>query len=419
MRRVPGLRSPFEVVVGVPGDKSLSHRALVLAAMADGRSRLAGLAPGADVAATISCLRALGVSVEDGMVDGSVVAAWRTDSGPLDAGNSGTTMRLLTGVLAGRSAPTTIVGDESLLRRPMRRLVDPLGRLGATVTVSDDGTAPIVVAGGDLRGADVLIDVASAQVRTAVALAALQAEGTSTIDSPSGYRDHTERWLAALGLGGRGEGEVFEVRPGPIPPLDIDLPGDTSSASALWAAAAIATGSQVTTPRVSLNPGRIGFLEVLRLMGALVDVSQTGDVLGDPFGDVSVTGAPLTGVDVRGALSTRLLDEVPLLAVVAAHASGVTEVSDATELRGKESDRIASVAAMIRALGGTVEDRPDGLVIEGKPLTGGAVDSQGDHRIAIAAAIASAGGHPVDVAGCEAADVSWPGFLDVIGGLWS
>jgi len=301
----------------------------------------------------------------------------------------------------------------------MRRLVEPLGALGARVSVSDAGTPPVVVDGGPLRGAPVSIPIASAQVRTAVALAALQALGPTTVDSPPGFRDHTERWFTHLGLGEAITATGFRIDPGPVPPFRAVLPGDPSSASFLWAAAALSPGSTVRVRKVSLNPGRIGFLDLLASMGAIVDIVPKGDVLGDPVGDVTVTGAALHGTTIGGVAAVRALDELPLVAVVAGFAEGITTVGDAAELRTKESDRIATTVDMIRALGGRAESTESGFAVEGTGLSGGTVAAGHDHRIAMAAAVAATGAGSVVVDGFEIAAVSWPGFEQVLEETWS
>jgi 3-phosphoshikimate 1-carboxyvinyltransferase len=326
-------------------------------------------------------------------------------------------MRLLAGAVAGRPFTTTIRGDRSLMRRPMERLAGPLRSLGAGVSVGPDGRPPVAVTGGALRGTAIEIPIPSAQVRTATALAALQAIGPTSIASPPGFRDHTERWLTALGLGSGDS--PFVVHPGSVPTLDIDLAGDPSSAAFLWVAAAVNPGSTVLTERVSLNPGRIGLIEILRRMGTIVTVTETGLILGDPVGDVEVTGAGLQGVEVRGIEAARVLDELPVLAIAASHAGGPTVVGDASELRVKETDRIAAIVAMMTALGGQAHETPDGFEIHPTLLTGGTVDSAGDHRIAMAAAVAAGAGVEVEVEGFAAADVSWPGFGDALEAMWS
>lgn len=418
--RGPG--RPFRARAEVPGDKSLSHRALLLAGMADGASPIRGLGPGRDVAATARALRLLGVEVGRGRVVSKGVAAWHPAPEVIDCGNSGTTLRLLAGALAGRPFPSVLDGDASLRRRPMGRLVGPLTALGADVEVSEAGTPPVSVrAPSPLRGTDVVIDLASAQVRSAFALAALQAEGPSSIDGPPGFRDHTERWFEHFGLGHRTSDTRFVVLPGPVPAVDYDLPGDPSSAAFLWAAAASLPGARVEVPDVSLNPGRIGFLGVLVAMGAEVDTSIERWIHGDPAGSVSVGGRGLRGVEVAGEQAVAALDELPLVAVLGMLAEGLTVVRDAAELRAKESDRIVATVEMIRSLGGDAEATDDGFVVVGDgPPPGGIVDAMGDHRIAMAAAVAAtAATGPVRIVGADVAAVSWPTFYDELEALWS
>lgn len=416
MRQVAPRGDPFHADAAIPGDKSLSHRALILAAMAPGSSNLRNLGPGGDVESTRRVLRCLGVNITAGTVHSPGIGAWSKPAAVLDAGNSGTTMRLMTGALAGRPFRSLLDGDESLRRRPMTRLVGPLAALGGEVTPGPGGRPPVSVHGGSLQGAHVELGIASAQVRTAVMLAALQADGGSTVDSPPGFRDHTERWLQHLGRGVWESETRFRVDPGPVPPLQLSVPSDPSSAAFLWTAAAAVPGSIVTTRGVSLNPGRTGFLDVLAAMGAGVAIEMTANVLGDPVGDVTVTGGRLQAAEVSGALTVRMLDELPLVAVLGGLAEGTTMVADAGELRVKESDRIASTVSMLTAIGGDIEARDDGFAVTGSgSYAGGVVDAAGDHRIAMAAAVAAAGcSTVVTVHGAEAADVSWPGFFAML-----
>lgn len=415
-------RGGFHAEALVPGDKSLSHRALILAAMADGESRITDLGPGADVAATREALRALGVEVADNVVASPGVGEWTEPDGELDCGNSGTTLRLMAGALAGRPFSSILTGDASLRSRPMRRLVTPLTALGASVVLSGDDTPPVEVAApAPLIGADVTLELASAQVRTAFALAALQAAGPSTIESPAGFRDHTERWLETMRLGTRLEGTAFRIDPGPVPAIDYEIPGDPSSAAYLWAAAAISRGSEVTTPGIVLNPGRIGFLQILEMFGAVIEADVTGYMLGDAVGTVTVRGHGLFAAEVSGSLAVAALDELPLVAVLGALGEGITVVRDAQELRAKESDRIESTVNMILALGGGAEPTEDGFAVVGTGwLEPGTVASEGDHRIAMSAAVAATGATgPVAIEGAEAAEVSWPGFYEQLEAVWS
>jgi 3-phosphoshikimate 1-carboxyvinyltransferase len=412
---------PFHAEARVPGDKSLGHRALILAAIAEGHSVVRGLSRGSDIESTRQVIGALGVRVVDDAVESPGFDGWQRPTVPLQCGNSGTTMRLVTGAVAAAAFDTVLVGDESLSARPMLRLVAPLGALGAEIEVTPGGTAPITVRGAALRGADVTIPVASAQVRTAVALAALHARGRTVIDSPPGFRDHTEHWLAALGRAERiGETRLL-IEPGPISPLDVEVPGDPSSAAFLWAAAAVRPGSRVVTRGISLNRGRLGFLRLLREMGAEVQVDVTGQVLGDPIGDAAVASASLQGITVDRAEVAASIDELPLLAVVAAAAEGTTVVSDASELSLKESDRITGAVALARVAGRQAHATDTGFVVGPARHEGeGALDSQGDHRIAMAAAVAAVvRGEPISIGGFDACAVSWPGFREALEELWS
>ena len=405
----------------VPGDKSLSHRALLFAAIAEGDSLVEGLGTGADVASTAGAVRALGVEVEGDRVRSPGINGWESPSAPIDCGNSGTTMRLLAGVLSTTPVRAILTGDASLSRRPMERLVAPLTALGGRIETTS-GTPPVVVGGAtDPVGAEVRIDIASAQVRTAFELGALSATGASIIDSPSGFRDHTERWLHAIGRGEWVTATAFQVIPGPIPPARYQIPGDPSSAAYLWTCAAITPGSRISTRSISLNPGRLGFLEILDAMGAQIDAEVTGTTGGDPVGDVTVTGQELQAIDVTGDLVASALDELPLVAVVGTFADGITRVRDAAELRVKESDRIDATVGMIRALGGGAEPHDDGFDVVGTGfLEGGHVDAGGDHRIAMAGAVAATKATgPVIIEGADAAAVSWPDFYRVLEGLWS
>ena len=412
---------PFRAAANVPGDKSLSHRALILSAMAEGTSEVEGLGPGADVAATFRAVQALGVTRNGQRLVSPGPSGWRDPGAAIDCGNSGTTMRLLAGALAGLPFRVQLIGDESLSRRPMRRLLPTLTALGIEIALSPDGTAPIETGGAVMVGADVVTDLASAQVRSAFELAAVQAAGRSEIDGPPGFRDHTERWLEALGLGERLTGTRFRIDPGRVPANRYAIPSDPSSAAYLWASAAIVEGSAVATPEVSLNPGRIGFLEVLEAMGARVSAEVTGEIHGDPVGTVLVEGAGLGSADVAGRLVPAAIDELPLVAIVAAYGNGTTMVRDAADLRTKESDRIAATVGMIRGLGGHAEPMDDGFVVTGTGSLGtGSVAAGGDHRIAMAAGVAAvAADGPVAIEGASAAAVSWPTFYRDLEALWS
>jgi 3-phosphoshikimate 1-carboxyvinyltransferase len=402
----------------------VSHRALVAAALAEGASTLSHLGSGRDVASTRAALAAFGVSVTDVddvvegpavRVDGRGVGALREPGTPVDCGNSGTTMRFLAGLAAGRPFLTVLAGDASLSQRPMARVLDPLRAMGAAVDGRDGGRrAPLVVRGGALIGTRHALAVASGQVKTALVLAGLQAEGITEIVEPAPSRDHTERLLGALGA------PVVVIDPtttrveaGPVRPFALDVPGDPSSAAFFAVAAAVVPGSHVVLEGVLGNPGRIAYLDVLAAMGADVAVHDRGERCGEPVVDVEVRAAPLHGVTIHS--HEAIVDELPVLAVAAAFADGRSEIVDAAELRVKESDRIATLTRELAGLAVEVEPRPDGMVIAGRPgaRPGARFSGHGDHRIAMAAAVgaaACAGESTVD--GWDAVAVSYPEFAD-------
>jgi 3-phosphoshikimate 1-carboxyvinyltransferase len=386
---------PLRGRLRVPGDKGMSHRALLFAAMADGRSHVRGLAGGDDVSRTRGALAQLGVSSTVAgsavTVAGHRVTGFTEPMGILDCGNSGTTIRLLSGLLAGRPFLSVLTGDDSLVRRPMARVVAPLRAMGARVDGRADGTLPpLTVRGGGLIGTSHSLTVASAQVKTALLLAGLQADGTTEISEPAPSRDHTERMLAALGAPIiRVDERAVRVTAGAPQPFDFDVPGDPSSAAFWVVAATITPGSELVVEDVALNPARIAFVDVLVRMGAAIEMVTTGERLGEPVGELRVRSAPLHGTTVEGVTIPWVIDEIPALAVAAAFADGVTEFRDAGELRVKESDRIATVGELLTRLGVGVESGADHLVVRGGKPAPAALDSHGDHRVAMAGAVAA------------------------------
>ena len=414
---VVGGARPLQGRLRVPGDKSISHRALLFAALADGRSTITGLATGADVAATRRSLELLGVRIkgtpERLTVAAKGVDALREPEGVIDCANSGTAMRILSGLLAGRPFLSVLDGDESLRTRPMARVVDPLREMGAVIDARANGTlAPIVVRGGPLTGARHAPPVASAQVKSALVLAGLQASGTTEILEPIASRDHTERMLAALGAPVSAADGVVRVEAGAPEAFELEVPGDPSSAAFFVVAACITPGSEIVLEGVALNPSRIAFVDVLRRMGADITVDQRELRIGEPVGDITVRAALLNGTTIAGDEVPAVQDEIPVLAVAAAFADGVTDIRDAAELRLKESDRIGTVQQELGQLGIAVESRPDGLLIRGGRPQAGSLKGHGDHRIAMAAAVA---GHAIEadstVRGWTIVDVSYPDFL--------
>lgn len=409
---------PLRGRIRLPGCKGISHRAAVFAAIARGSSRITHLAPGDDVASTLAALRALGVGVAaDGpgavVVTGDGFEGLQEPGDVVDCGNSGTTLRFLAGLLAGRPQLAVLTGDASLRRRPMGRVVEPLRALGALVDGAADATrAPLTVRGGGLVGERVELPVASGQVKTALVLAGLQAGGTTEIVEPAPSRDHTERMLGALAAPvERVSATTLRVRSGEPEPFELAVPGDPSSAAFFVVAAAILPGSHLELEGVALNPGRVAYLDVLREMGASIEVIVAGETLGEPHGDVVVEGGPLRGTQIVSREA--IVDELPVLAVAAAFAEGVTEIRDAAELAVKESDRIATLREELGRLGVAVEARPDGLVVRGGAPRAAAMTAHGDHRIAMAAAVAAAGAEGRStISGWDAVSVSYPGFAD-------
>lgn len=408
--------------LSVPGDKSISHRAVMFNAIAEGKAEITHFLPGADCLSTIACFRAMGVQIEQHadrvVVHGVGLRGLREPSDVLDCGNSGTTLRLMTGLLAGIDGMYAVLtGDASLRSRPQRRIVDPLRGLGATLDGRNQGAlAPISVRGARLHGGHYALSIASAQVKSAVLLAALSGDGVMTVSGRIDGRDHTERMLAGMGIDIQTRGNVVTLTP-PVHPvfpyaLSLRVPGDPSSAAFWWVAAAIHPNAELTTMGVGMNPTRIGALEVLQAMGARVTVSNMRTEGSEPVADVTVASSSLTGTTIKGAIIPALIDEIPILAVAAAMATGQTVIADAAELKAKETDRIQTVVEALQAMGVRVEATADGMIIEGRGhLDATQVDSHGDHRLAMAWAVAAlvARGE-MHIAGSEAVDVSYPDF---------
>jgi len=412
--------------VSVTGDKSLSHRCLLIPALVDGTVSVHGLAPSADVTATAEALRSLGVEVvlaagSDGRLEGTVTGPIRaTDAETaiaIDCGNSGTTLRLLAGLAAGAGCRVLLDGDSSLRRRPVDRILAPLRAMGAEARAREDRLPPLEILPAPLRSVVWDSEVASAQVKSAVLLAALAGGVAATIRSPHPSRDHTERMLQHAGIDVTVDdvdgAEVVRLLPGR--PLLRSLSASRDpSAAAFWHVVAACGLDAITTPGLCLNPGRTGAIDVLRAMGADVRVDGAQSVDGEPVGDVTVAPGSLAGGRIAGALVVRCLDELPVLAVAGAMSRDGLEVADASELRVKESDRISVLAGTLAAIGIRVEERPDGFrVAGGQRPRSGSVDAHGDHRIAMTAAVAATlGTGPVDISGFAAVGTSYPGFLE-------
>jgi 3-phosphoshikimate 1-carboxyvinyltransferase len=410
---------PIRDEIAIPGDKSITHRALILASLAEGESTITGASRGDDCVRTARALAAMGVAITgigetDLRVAGAGLRGLREPADVLDAGNSGTCLRLLAGVLAGQPFFSVLTGDASLRRRPMRRVTEPLARMGATILGRDGGgLPPLAIRGCALRGLGHRLAVASAQVKTALLLAGLFAEGETTVGEPARSRDHTERMLRFCGQPVAREGGTVRLTPaGRLAARAFPIPGDLSSAAFFVVAALLVPGSRLLLRNVGVNPTRTGLLDALGAMGAAISLREPREAAGEPVADLEVTASPLRGVEVAGDLVPRLIDEVPILAVAAACATGRTVIRDAAELRVKESDRIAAVAQELRKLGAEVEERQDGLVIEGgRGLRGAACASHGDHRIAMSLAVAGlvARGE-TRVADVACIDTSFPEF---------
>jgi len=413
--------NPLRGVVHVPGDKSISHRALMFNAMAEGTARITGLLRSQDVLSTAHCLRELGVVLEwEGANDALVKGCGGRLQIPkktLDCGNSGTTMRLLAGLLAGQDFPSILDGDGSLRGRPMARVMQPLARMGARF---DQMVPPIAIHGSSsLQGIKHESPVASAQVKSALLLAGIQGAGTTTVMEPSLSRDHTERMFSSMGvfvqstLDEHGAHTVQVKGQQTLQSKNLSVPGDLSSAAFLVVGATICRGSELVLPNVGINPTRMGLIDVLQRMGADIEIEPSKTDGAEPTATIRVRHSELCGVEIEGREVVRLIDEVPVLCVAAACAEGPTTIRDASELRCKESDRIRSVVNMLRRLGAEVEEMRDGMRIIGKQncLIGGQLQSMGDHRVALSAAVAGLvadGG--VEVLGHECIDVSFPGF---------
>jgi len=407
--------------ISPPGDKSISHRAVILNAIAEGTAEIANYLAGDDVSSTIACLKALGVEIEVEpdklVVHGAGLSGLHEAQDILDARNSGTTMRLLSGLLAAQPFLSTITGDESLQARPMDRVIAPLRLMGASIWgKSSDVTAPLLIQGTALHGIQYEMPVASAQVKSAILLAALYAQGNTTIIEPVKSRDHTERMLRAMGAALNMSGNTVRC----LPPskslkcMDVTVPGDISAAAYWLIAGAIHPSARIELTGVGVNPTRNGVIDVLKGMGANIMIENEGKEGGEPIADIIVKSSELKGVDIDGELIPRLIDEIPVIAVAAAMAKGTTTIRDAGELRVKESDRITATASELRKLGVQIEEMLDGMVIHGTGKLGGAeCDSHGDHRLAMMLAIAGlvAEGDTV-IYNAEAVNISYPDFWD-------
>jgi 3-phosphoshikimate 1-carboxyvinyltransferase len=411
--------------VSLPGDKSISHRYAMLAAIADGPSRLGNYSTGADCASTLACVRSLGVKWERPDGTGNVIEvqgsglSLTAPSDPLDCGNSGSTIRMLSGIVAGQKFSSEMVGDESLSRRPMERVITPLTAMGAQIA-SQNGRPPLRITGGKLKGIHYRMPVASAQVKTCLLFAGLLADGETRIEEPLRTRDHGEVALRAFGAQIERKGNEARIRGGQrLRGIEARVPGDLSSAAFFLCAAALFPNSQLTVASLLMNPTRARLLDILMQMGLRISVTQLEEVHGELVGTLQVEGGRLRGATIAGADTAALIDEIPVLAAIAPYTEQGIEVRDAKELRVKESDRIASIATNLRAMGAEVEEREDGLKIPGGQwLHGAELESYGDHRIAMAFSISAlrAQGETL-IRGSECAAISYPAFFSTLESL--
>ncbi len=408
--------------LAVPGDKSISHRAVLIGAICDGETHVTGFGRSADTEATIAAVRALGAGIEEGgdelRIAGAGLRSLSAPAAPIDCGNAGTLVRLLTGILAGQpDGRFELTGDASLSRRPMERIAEPLGRMGARIATTG-GSLPLAIDGVPLHGIDYALPVASAQVKSAVLLAGLYADGETTVVEPAPTRDHTELMLAAAGADVTARPKSVTVRPASHLALgEVEVPGDFSSAAPFIVAATLVPGSEIHVHGVNLNPRRTGLLAILERMGARITTYNRRSIGGEPGGDIEVHAAPLVGTTVEGLEVPIAIDELPLFALAASCARGESVLRGAEELRLKESDRIEATTDALRALGVRARATEDGFRITGVParLRGGRVSSRGDHRLAMVATVAGlASREGVGLEGAEAVTVSFPGFFDVV-----
>jgi 3-phosphoshikimate 1-carboxyvinyltransferase len=411
--------------ITVPGDKSISHRAVIFNAIANGAARVTNFLPGEDCLSSIACMRALGVHIELNEqartvnIYGKGIGGLAESSSVLDAGNSGTTMRLLTGLLSGQNFYTVLTGDSSLRNRPMGRVIEPLRRMGAQIWGrKGDTLAPISLKGSALKGIEYSLPVASAQLKSCLLLAALYANGATRLTGLINSRDHTERMLKAMGASLSVTEEEIALE-GPVKELvaqNVSVPGDISSAAFWLVAATVHPDADLTLLNVGVNPTRTGIIDTLSEMGADITLMRPREIAGEPVADLRVKSSRLVGGTVGGAIIPRLVDEIPALAIAAAFAKGQTRISDAAELRVKESDRIATVSSELGRIGASVEPLPDGMIVQGPAtLKSGQTRSYGDHRLAMALAVVGLAlptGESLELEDFRCADVSYPGFWE-------
>ena len=408
--------------ITVPGDKSISHRSVMLGSIAKGDTKISGFLTGEDCLSTIDCFKKLGIDIEvngtDVTVHGKGLKGLSAPAETLDVGNSGTTLRLMSGILSAQPFTTRLTGDSSIQKRPMGRVASPLGLMGAKITSENEKmTAPLTIEGQSLHGIDYTLPVASAQVKSALILAGLYADGETRITEPEATRDHTEIMLNYLGADIKKEGDTIVVRPAAeLTGRDITVPGDISSAAYFIAAALISKDSEVLIKNVGVNPTRTGIITAFKAMGGNIELTNERTVCGEPVADILVRSSRLHGVVIKGAIIPKLIDEIPVIAAAACYASGETVIADAAELRVKESDRIKTMAAELGRMGATVIQTDDGMIILGGiPLHGAVCESYNDHRVAMSVAVAALGAKgETQIKDCGCVDISFPGYFDAL-----
>ncbi|USD77599.1 3-phosphoshikimate 1-carboxyvinyltransferase [Bacillus safensis] len=415
--------APMNGEIHIPGDKSISHRSVMFGAIADGTTVVKNFLPGADCLSTIDCFRKMGVEIEqkgtDVVIHGKGLKELKEPSDILDVGNSGTTIRLMMGILAGCEFHSTLIGDESIAKRPMRRVTGPLKQLGAKIDGRANGEfTPLSIRGGHLKGISYESPVASAQIKSAVLLAGLQAEGTTTLTEPHKSRDHTERMLSMFGVKLDEDEQSVSIEGGQtLTATDIFVPGDISSAAFFLVAGSIVPNSRIVLKNVGLNKTRTGIIDVLKLMGANLEINEVDAKGGEPFGDLTISTSSLKGIEISGDMISRLIDEIPIIALLATQAEGTTIIKDAAELKVKETNRIDTVVSELKKLGADIEATDDGMKIHGKTtLQGGTVvSSYGDHRIGMMLGIAACvTKQAIEIEDTDAVRVSYPNFFEHI-----
>lgn len=418
-------------IISLPGDKSISHRAMLLNSMSKGSALVSNFCQGDDRSAMINCLNGLGINIQKVqsndsqnmndtfLVQGVGQGNFSAPERPLDAGNSGTTFRLVSGLLATQAFESTITGDDSLCNRPMDRIIKPLEQMGAQISGINNSFAPLKIRGGELSGITYKMPVSSAQVKSCIMIAGLKASGSTTIIQPELSRDHTERMLKAMGADIAINNLVIQIKPSNLSALDIIVPGDISGAAFWMVLASCHPDASITLKKVGLNPSRTGVIEVLKMMGANIKLSNIFEEAGEPCGDIKVQSSELTGIDIQGDLIPRVIDEIPILSLAACFAKGKTIIKDASELRIKESDRISASVTGLSKLGANIKETSDGMVINGNTqLVGASVDSFNDHRIAMTMGIAGMLSSGVtEIKKADANMISYPAFWEQLSKL--